>query len=75
MKKRKYNVGGSVTGMSTGNQGYTANNSYNPVEAGMQQNAMKRAATGVKSTINMNKGGMVKANCGASMKPNRKARK
>ena len=27
MKKRKYNVGGSVTGMSTGNQGYTANNS------------------------------------------------
>jgi hypothetical protein len=75
MKKRKYNLGGSVTGMSTGNQGYTANNSYNPVEAGLQQNALQRAATGVKSTINMYKGGVVEANCGASMKPNRKARK
>lgn len=75
MKKRKYNVGGSVTGMSMPSQNYTANNSYNPVEAGLQQNAMQRAATGVKSTINMNKGGMVKANCGASMKPNRKAKK
>ena len=75
MKKRKYNIGGSVTGMSTGNQGYTANNSYNPVEAGMQQQALQRAATGVKGTVNMNKGGMVEANCGASMKPNRKARK
>ena len=83
--KAGYNMGGSVTGMSSPNQNYTANNSYNPVEAGMQQGAMQRAAMGMKSEANMAKGGKVKknykdggkvyANCGASVKANGKSRK
>lgn len=87
--KAGYAMGGSVTGMSSPNQNYTANNSYNPVEAGMQQGAMQRAAMGIKSEAggNMAKGGKVKskknykdggkiyANCGASVKPNGTSRK
>lgn len=84
--KKGYAMGGSVTGMSGPQQNYTANNTYNPVEAGMQQGAMQRAAMGVKSPVdgNMAKGGKVKkgykdggkvyANCGASVKPNGKSR-
>ena len=83
--KAGYAMGGSVTGMSSPNQNYTANNSYNPVEAGMQQSAMQLAAMGMKSEANMAKGGKVKknykdggkvyANCGASVKANGKSRK
>ena len=55
-------------------KGYMAGGMANkPMNEGMK--ALKKEAPGVAKKMGFNKGGMVKANCGASMKPNRKAKK